>query len=138
MHLKILLKNLRSFIIIMSKELFEYQKELDQATKAGGWFNEICMILADAEQTFKFMDVKRKTFLAKLTEEVTQGYSTKISVARAETMAMSSSEYRSFLDGYGDAMKKYFEYKYKYETVKNRIDALRTFISLEKGKMGVM
>lgn len=117
----------------MSKELFDYQKELDDLTKRGGEIPELAISLADKEQVYKWLMERKKSHLARIIENSLN--ESKLAFSRAEVRALASKDYLEFMNALREAMSEYYNVKYKYETLINRCDVLRTFISLEKEKM---
>lgn len=119
----------------MSKELFEHVKELDGLTKSDGEIPELAMVLADKEQIYKWMMERKKSHLARIIENSL--LENKVAFSRAEIRALASKDYLEFMSALRQAMSEYYNVKYKYESLINRCDVLRTFISLEKEKMNL-
>jgi Skp family chaperone for outer membrane proteins len=119
----------------MLNELWEYQKELDELTKSGGTLHTVSSDLADKEQVYKWLMERKKSHLARLQENLL--LDTKVSLGRAEIRGMASKDFQEFMQALKEAMENYYQVKYKYETLLNRSEVLRTFISLEKQKMNI-
>lgn len=119
----------------MKEELWAYQKELDRVTTANGDLDLLSSELADKEHIYKWMLERKKPYLAKNIENLMN--ETKMTFARGENRALACDDYKEFTNALKAASEEYFKLKYKYDTLKERINALRTFISLEKEKMSL-
>ena len=120
----------------MSEELFRYQKELDEITRIDrtkkGWLQKVNEDYSEAEQVWLMYSHKKKSLRAQIENEIFCATTTKITNAELERKARASLKFQEFLEGMSAVCKIYTELKNKKETLLNRIEALRTFISLEK------
>ena len=117
----------------MTELLFKYQQELDKTTKTT--IPELDKELIPQKQLYHKCKLDEKNLLAILKVKYDNG---KMSQSRLDNIARASREYQDFISHYIQAQSRFIEIETKKNTLLNRCDAIRTFISLEKEKMKIL
>lgn len=116
----------------MTDLLIDYQKELDKRSVE---YHEICKNYARMKQVFSRMEDLKKTRLAQIKSEILQEAGGRTTAAILETYGLADKRYEDYLGKVADARDMFLEAEMEREALNNRIEALRTLVSLEKAKM---
>lgn len=118
------------------KEVFEYQKEYDKITRVD--FPALDLKIVDATFEYEQYSRQKKNVLAAAVTELMDKWPKGTSMTRLETMARTSTLYKEHIATLCETKRNVVRAKYAKDTLMSRCEYLRTCISLEKTKMGVL
>jgi hypothetical protein len=96
---------------------------------------------AEYYQAYKRLLEGQKTFISELKNKAAHEFESKCEIVteqKLERLALASQEYTAFTELLCEAEKLSIQSKIRYETSKNKFEAKRSWLSLEKSKINLL
>ena len=115
-------------------DLETYQKQLFELA---GTYEAEMLHYAEAKQVYHRLEDLKKVKIAQIKDVITHKYPS-MTDTKASTFALTTVEYKQFLQHLDKARGLYYELFSKKDAIYNKMQALITLISVEKTKMGLL
>ena len=88
-----------------------------------------------AQHKFFRLDKYEKGYLARLIMKAKKDSETTLSVAAATNIALASEHYKDYIENLATAKKDYLEKKNQFDILKDKFEAMRSILSMQKEAM---